>query len=72
MVFGKKIFTDVVNFLFYFSGKAVRRGSVRKEGNVKEWSGERCYCIAASKEANGTPTRKEGKNEIIGQRDSWP
>lgn len=40
MVFGKKISTDVVNFLFYLPGKAVRRGYPRgEEGNVKGGDG---------------------------------
>ena len=66
MVFGKKISTDVVNFLFYLPGKAVRRGYPRgEEGNVK--GGGRCYCIAAGKEANRPPTRERGRKKIIGK-----
>lgn len=65
MVFGKKISTDVVNFLFYLPGKAVRRGYPRgEEGNVK--GGGRCYCIAAGKEANRP--EKEEEKKLSGNR----
>lgn len=68
MVFGKKISTDVVNFLFYLPGKAVRRGYPRgEEGNVKGGGGGRGYCIAAGKEANRPPTRERGRKKIIGK-----
>lgn len=69
MVFGKKISTDVVNFLFYLPGKAVRRGYPRgEEGNVKGGNG----VIALRPVKKRTdhyhrPEKGREKNEIIGQ-----
>lgn len=66
MVFGKKISTHVVNFLFYLPGKAVRRGYPRGEqGNVKGGNG--VIALRPVKKRTTTDQRKEKKkNEIIG------
>lgn len=67
MVFGKKISTDVVNFLFYLPGKAVRRGYPRGErDNVKGGNG--VIALRPVKKRTTTDRRKgeKKKNEIIG------
>lgn len=62
MVFGKKISTHVVNFLFYLPGKAVRRGYPRGEqGNVKGGNG--VIALRPVKKRTTTDQRKEKKKK---------
>lgn len=62
MVFGKKISTDVVNFLFYLPGKAVRRGYPRGErDNVKGGNG--VIALRPVKKRTTTDRRKGEKKK---------
>lgn len=62
MVFGKKISTDVVNFLFYLPGKAVRRGYPRgEEGNVKGGGGAGLLHCGRQRSEPTTDQRKRKK-----------
>lgn len=68
MVFGKKISTDVVNFLFYLPGKAVRRGYPRgEEGNVKGGGGGVIALRPAKKRTDHRPEKEEEK-KLSGNR----
>lgn len=67
MVFGKKISTDVVNFLFYLPGKAVRRGYPRgEEGNVK--GGDGVIALRPAKKRTDHRPEKEEEKKLSGNR----
>lgn len=66
MVFGKKISTDVVNFLFYLPGKAVRRGYPRgEEGNVK--GGDGVIALRPAKKRTDHRPEKEEEKKLSGK-----